>query len=252
MMLWLCKCDTELGLAPPTPSLEGKERRYFMHDPIIPGPCPPGGCPPTTEIVCIETTKVYDFCFQVERRENVCFNLPESCHPDPGATAACEITNVNCTEVNRVPLTTPGFFNVTLLISVTANICIINPLVMAKTAAVRQLNECACEFQVSFSFTKTVTLCAPEGTDIDCEIPSFTCGPCVLTPAEQVCCTFILCVLIQQLTQLKSQVTNQSDQQQLTQQIGVLEQANQQLGASLQQASQGFSLLGWLFGLINR
>ncbi|MDE2097236.1 MAG: hypothetical protein KGL39_08325 [Patescibacteria group bacterium] len=57
---------------------------------------------------------------------------------------------------------------------------------------------------------------------------------------------------IQQLTQLKSQVTNQSDQQQLTQQIGVLEQANQQLGASLQQASQGFSLLGWLFGLINR
>ena len=57
---------------------------------------------------------------------------------------------------------------------------------------------------------------------------------------------------IQQLNQLKSQVTSQADQQQLTQQISVLEQANQQLGNSLQQASQGFSLFGWLFRLINR
>ncbi len=57
---------------------------------------------------------------------------------------------------------------------------------------------------------------------------------------------------IQQLNQLKSQVTSQADQQQLTQQISVLEQANQQLGNSLQQASQRFSLFGWLFRLINR
>ncbi len=159
-----------------------------MADPIIPGPCPPGGCPPPTEIVCIETTKVYDFCFQVERRDNVCFALPESCNPDPGATVVCTVTNVTCTEVPpRVPLTTPGFFNVTLLITVSANIKIYNPSATTPT----------CDFDVTFSFTKTVTLCAPDGTDVDCTVPAYSCGPCILTPADQVCCTFLLCVLVE-------------------------------------------------------
>lgn len=156
--------------------------------PIVPGPCPPGGCPPPTEIVCIETTKVYDFCYQVERRDNVCFPLPPSCKPLAGATVACTVTDVQCVEVPpRVPITTPGFFNVTLLITVTATIEIYNPGSTTPT----------CDFSVTFSFTKTVTLCAPDGTVVDCTVPSYSCGPCILTPAGQVCCTFFLCVMIE-------------------------------------------------------
>ncbi len=160
-----------------------------MSTPIIPGPCPPGGCPPPTEIVCIETSKVYDFCFQNERRENVCFNLPENCSPTADATVVCSITNVNCVEAGRVPLTTPGFFNVTLLITVSATICITNPPAIYPT--------CTCDFPVSFSFTKTVTLCAPDGTVVNCTVPAYGCGPCILTPSRQVCCTFSLCLLVE-------------------------------------------------------
>lgn len=54
---------------------------------------------------------------------------------------------------------------------------------------------------------------------------------------------------ISQLNELKSQVANQGDQQKLTEQIQVLEQANSQISASLGEAQKGFSLLGWAFKL---
>ncbi len=150
-------------------------------------PPPPPPPPPWKEIVCIETTKVYDFCFQVEHRDNVCFNLPKNCIPSLGAYVACTITSVTCTEVPpRIPLTTPGFFNVTLLLTVNADIQVLNP---APTPI--------CDFPVTFSFTKTVTLCAPDGTTVVCDVPSYSCGPCVLTPADQVCCQFNLCLLVE-------------------------------------------------------
>lgn len=165
-----------------------------MSSSIIPGPCPSAGCPPPTEIVCIETTKVYDFCFQVERRDNVCFALPESCHPAAGATISCAITSIDCHEISRAPLTTGGgFYNVTFLLTVTATINIFNPGATDPT----------CTFTASFSFTKTATLCTPDGTDTTCEVPSFACGPCVITPAHQVCCTFVLCVLLESVATVK-------------------------------------------------
>jgi len=52
---------------------------------------------------------------------------------------------------------------------------------------------------------------------------------------------------IQQLNQIKNQLVNQGDQQQLTEQIQVLEQANLQIENSLGTAQKGFSLLGWMF-----
>ena len=52
---------------------------------------------------------------------------------------------------------------------------------------------------------------------------------------------------IKQLNQIKSQITNQGDQQILTEQIKILEQANQEAQNSLNAAQGGFSLLGWLF-----
>ncbi len=57
---------------------------------------------------------------------------------------------------------------------------------------------------------------------------------------------------IEQLSQLQTQLTNQADQQVLTQQIQLLEQANLEIENSLNKQKGGFSLLGWMFKLFNK
>lgn len=52
---------------------------------------------------------------------------------------------------------------------------------------------------------------------------------------------------IQQLNQIKNQLSNKADQQTLTEQLQVLEQANLEIENSLNLSQKGFSLLGWLF-----
>ncbi len=47
-------------------------------------------------------------------------------------------------------------------------------------------------------------------------------------------------------------VSNQGDQQILTEQIQTLEQANLQTNDSLEEAQKGFSLLGWMFKWLAR
>ncbi|MFH1656789.1 MAG: hypothetical protein ABH956_03390 [Candidatus Nealsonbacteria bacterium] len=54
---------------------------------------------------------------------------------------------------------------------------------------------------------------------------------------------------INQLNQVKNQLNNQSDQQQLTEQIQTLEQANLEIENSLGTEQKGFSLFGWMFKL---
>ena len=56
---------------------------------------------------------------------------------------------------------------------------------------------------------------------------------------------------IQKLNQIKTQLSNQGDQQQLTAQIAVLEKANQTIETELANAQSGFSLFGWLSKLIS-
>lgn len=165
-----------------------------MYDPVnddevqvAPGPCDPEyGCPEPTEIACIETLKVYDFCFQSERRENVCFKLPHAC-PVCHSTdkVACEIVGVECREVSRTPdPENPGFADVTLLVTVTLKFQIFGD------------GTVICYFDDSFSFLKTVLLCAPEGTQIQCESAGSRCGPCAVVNG-QVCCQVDVCLLIQ-------------------------------------------------------
>lgn len=56
---------------------------------------------------------------------------------------------------------------------------------------------------------------------------------------------------IRQLNQARNQLSNQGDQQQLTEQIRVLEQANQDIETLITDAQKGFSLFGWLNKLIS-
>jgi len=52
---------------------------------------------------------------------------------------------------------------------------------------------------------------------------------------------------IAQLNQIKNQLTNQADQETLTEQIQLLEQANLEIETSLGTEQKGFSLFGWMF-----
>ncbi|MFA7209054.1 MAG: hypothetical protein WC120_02090 [Parcubacteria group bacterium] len=56
---------------------------------------------------------------------------------------------------------------------------------------------------------------------------------------------------IRQLNQVRTKLSNQGDQQQLTEQIMVLEQANQEIGTLLDSAQGGFSLFGWLNRMVS-
>lgn len=57
---------------------------------------------------------------------------------------------------------------------------------------------------------------------------------------------------IEQLNQIKNQIANQVDQQQLLEQIQLLEQSNLEVEGSLEDAQKGFSLLGWLFKVFSK
>jgi len=54
---------------------------------------------------------------------------------------------------------------------------------------------------------------------------------------------------IKQLGQNKNQLSNQDDQQKLTEQVQLLEQSNQEIENSLNTLQRGFSLFGWIFRL---
>jgi len=57
---------------------------------------------------------------------------------------------------------------------------------------------------------------------------------------------------IQQLNQIRNQLSNKGDQQQLTEQIQTLEQTNLQINNSLETTQKGFSLFGWMFRLFSK
>jgi hypothetical protein len=57
---------------------------------------------------------------------------------------------------------------------------------------------------------------------------------------------------VQQLNEIKTQFTNQGDQQKLTEQVSVLEKTNQAVQEQLNQVENRFSLLGWLFKLLSK
>ena len=56
---------------------------------------------------------------------------------------------------------------------------------------------------------------------------------------------------IKQMNQIRTQLSNQGDQQQLAEQIKVLEQTNQEIEALMENSQKGFSLFGWLNKLIS-
>ena len=160
---------------------------------VTPGLCPPEGCPPFDRIECIVVEKVYDSCFQIdERSRDVVVDTTTDWTTGTfavGDIVGCSLTEglgITCTEVSRVPTSEPGFFTVTLAISVPVTLT--NP------------NEATETVDTVFTFTKNVTLCAPEGTSINCNESSLLLCNCMITAVNDetvtVTCEIHACVVI--------------------------------------------------------
>ncbi|AKX94044.1 hypothetical protein MTHERMOG20_03710 [Moorella thermoacetica] len=159
---------------------------------VGPGVCPPEGCPPPTRIECIVADKVYDSCFQVESRSRdttVTTGLTGTFvtgtftvgQPIPCAQAG----PITCNVINRTP-TTGNFATLTIVVSVPVTLT--NPNAATETA------------NRVFTFTKIVTLCAPEGVTVDCGESTLLFCNCVVSAVGvgniTVTCDFQVCVVI--------------------------------------------------------
>ncbi len=162
---------------------------------VVPGPVKNGACPPPREIVVIETRKVFDFCFQEDVLER-CFFVAGL---GPGAmVTGCEITDVTCNEIlDREPIPGhEGFFLVSLQVTLELSITIVPEAGAARVTVTRTI-----------AFPKRVALCAPEGTDVTCDVQG-TCI-CTLQPNQEVgqepniCCTIQLVVVVTSTANVK-------------------------------------------------
>ncbi|HHW06837.1 MAG TPA: hypothetical protein GXX34_04795 [Clostridia bacterium] len=151
-----------------------------------PGECPPEGCPPPTRIECIAVDKVYDSCFQVDDRTRT-FTV-EFTGLEVGDLVTCGLTEggvISCTEVSRTDVG-GGFFSITLLVTV--------PLTITNPEDDTQTED------VTFNFTKTVTLCAPEEAAITCAESTLINCSCVVTEATDtdvtISCDIQICLVV--------------------------------------------------------
>lgn len=157
--------------------------------PVVPGPVRDGRVPPFREIMVVETRKVYDFCFQEDTLER-CFTVPNL-----GAGAqvlSCQISNVTCQEITpREPIPDqPGLSLVSVQVNLQLTIQI-RPDTGAQPGTLQRV----------IAFPKRLVLCAPQGTDVTCDVR----GTCICTlqpvPAgstePNLCCTIQLCTTTQ-------------------------------------------------------
>lgn len=162
-----------------------------MPDQVIPGPCEDRGCPAPTEIDCIQVNKVYDFCYEADTSDDVCTPIPADCAGEvtSTSTATGSVSAVSCTVVGTTPIldangNPTGFADVTLLITVTVQYTLTN-------AAGTVL----CTFNGNFSFMKTILLCAPDGTTIECTAPATGVSPVAIVNG-QTCSVVTVCLLV--------------------------------------------------------
>jgi len=167
---------------------------------IVPGQCPPEGCPPPTRIECIVVDKVYDSCFQLDDRSQNTIITEFIDQVEVGDVVPCALTEgeeISCEEISKTPVNDSGFFTVTVLIRV--------PITLTNPEDPTQQAERV------FMFPKTVTLCCPEGTEIDCSESTLLFCQCVVTDvipfvplAEvRVQCDLQLCIVIKCLSRVQ-------------------------------------------------
>lgn len=111
--------------------------------------------------------------------------------------ALTEGEEISCEEISKTPVNDSGFFTVTVLIRV--------PITLTNPEDPTQQAERV------FMFPKTVTLCCPEGTEIDCSESTLLFCQCAVTDvipfvplAEvRVQCDLQLCIVIKCLSRVQ-------------------------------------------------
>lgn len=171
------------------------DENVYKEHPIQPGKCPPKGCPEPDRIECIVVDKVYDSCFQVDQRSRE-FKITIGNYMDfetgpfaPDDIIPCTLTpnaEITCTPISRTPTTEEGFFTLTL--SITVPMTLTNP---------NNKNETV---DKEFRYTKTVTLCCPEGVAPDCSESTLQHCVCVVNEVNEgeiiVTCDIQVCLVI--------------------------------------------------------
>jgi hypothetical protein len=133
------------------------------------------------EVICIEAKRVCDFCFQEQRIERT---FPATVTVPTGTTpmVTCMIDemNITCREVERREVDSrKNRFLVCLAITVPVRITV-------DTQTITQ----------NVVFLKQAILCAPAGTDIECQVTGDCC--CFFdTTTSMLNCVFNFCVVIQ-------------------------------------------------------
>lgn len=161
---------------------------------VQPGRCPDGVCPPFDRIECIVVDKVYDSCFQIEnvdRTSEITTGHYGEFETGPfavGDTVQCMLTpgkEITCREISRTAAG-DGFFTITIV--ATVPVTLINP---------NNPNETS---EKEFTFTKTVTLCCPQGVSPDCSESTLLHCVCVVSEVEadeiEVTCDLQICLVI--------------------------------------------------------
>ncbi|SCY57944.1 hypothetical protein [Alkaliphilus peptidifermentans] len=151
--------------------------------PVQPGQCPiidgVPVCPPPDRVECIVVDKVYDSCFQIDDRTREISTDSEEFgtgleQGDPVVCALTEDAEITCTEISRTPVG-DGFFTIVLSVNV--------PVTLTNPEAANGEDD---EIERIFTFSKTVTLCAPEGVDIDCSESVLLSCNCVVTDVDEI------------------------------------------------------------------
>ncbi len=159
---------------------------------ITPGVCPPEGCPPPTRIECIVVDKVYDSCFQIhDLNRDFTITTGTGGEFETGTfvlgdviPCALSVDGISCTEISRTAVG-EGFFTITLLVTV--------PLILTNPNATEETVD------RTVTFTKTVTLCCPEGVGPNCSESTIVMCSCVVSLVGEdvitVTCNIQVCLV---------------------------------------------------------
>ena len=165
-----------------------------------------GACPAPTQIDCIEVTKVYDSCYQMQNFNNVCAHVPnvDNCRTiamTTGTVATCAVTSSTCTLVSSTATGVDDQYTVTFAVALVETITLTSPAGMT------------CTIDVPINFVTSTNLCIPAGATPSCTVAT-SCGPCAIIPpatmdatargdCPTVCCAVNVCLLLQSTAQVQ-------------------------------------------------
>lgn len=149
-------------------------------------------CPTPSDRMCIEVTRVFDSCM-FEEKQRKTLKLPNLCENDD---MQCEII-----ETNSKILTVTKIDEQQDLVNVKLRIKVILGFI----------RKCSADpiFKESIYFDKNITLTAPDGADISCNIDNATCE-CIessnLSCNQKICCTVKVAAVVKSKKLIQIQV----------------------------------------------